>query len=80
MEQRAHSAARALLLVASTALLAGGIRLSEERTLESVARAVRSRPLDHAAAVTGWALRVLWERPADNRGELGQPRCSGRRL
>ena len=57
----------ALLLLVGTMLLAAGVRLSEDPAVAAAARAVRTRPLDHAAAAAGWAVQALWSAPAPAR-------------
>jgi hypothetical protein len=57
----------ALVLLLSTVLLAAGVRLSEDPALAAAARAVRTRPLDHVAAVAGWAAQALLSSPAPER-------------
>ena len=44
-------------------LLAAGVRLSEDPAVAAAARAVRTRPLEHAAAAAGWAAQALWSGP-----------------
>jgi len=68
----------ALALVATTVLLAAGVRLSEEPAVAAAARTVRARPIEHAAAVASWAADALWSHPVPDR--TGQARCNGRRL
>ncbi len=67
----------ALALVATTVLLAAGVRLSEDPALAAAARAVRARPLDHAAAAASWAAQALWRQPVPER--VARARCNGRR-
>jgi hypothetical protein len=49
----------ALVLLATTVLLAAGVRLAEDPALAAAARSVRTRPLEHAAAAVGWAAQAL---------------------
>ena len=67
----------ALALLATTVLLAAGVRLSEEPALAAAARAVRARPIEHAEAAASWAADALWSHPVPDRS--GQARCKGRR-
>ncbi|HET9156619.1 MAG TPA: hypothetical protein VFN91_08135 [Myxococcaceae bacterium] len=57
----------ALVLLIGTMLLASGVRLSENPALAAAARAVRSQPLEHAAAAASWAAQALWSGPAPER-------------
>ena len=57
----------AMVLLVGTVLLAAGVRLSEDPAVAAAARAVRTRPLDHAAAAAGWAAHALWSGPAPER-------------
>ena len=57
----------ALALLVGTVLLAAGVRLSEDPALAAAARAVRTRPLEHAAAAAGWAAQALLSSPAPER-------------
>jgi len=50
----------ALVVLATTVLLAVGVRLSEEPALAAAARTVRNRPLENAAAAAGWVAQTLW--------------------
>ena len=74
---RPETAAGALALVATTVLLAAGVRLSEDPALAAAARAVRTRPLEHALAAAGWAVHALDEPPGPER--VARARCQGRR-
>jgi hypothetical protein len=57
----------ALVLLIGTVLLASGVRLSENPAVSAAARAVRSQPLDNAAAAASWAAQALWSGPAPER-------------
>jgi hypothetical protein len=67
----------ALALVATAVLLAAGVRLSEDPAVAAVARAVRARPIAHAAAAASWAAEALWRQPVP--GVTARARCNGRR-
>ncbi len=77
MEPEAPPRPAALLLVVLAALLAIGVRLSEDRELTRVAQAVRAHPIEHLTAAAGWALHTLW--PVDAVPAAANGRCSGRR-
>ncbi|MGZ6034825.1 MAG: hypothetical protein ACXWLG_05255 [Myxococcaceae bacterium] len=67
----------ALTLVATTVLLAAGVRLSEDPAVAAAARAMRAQPIAHAAAAASWAADALWRQPVP---ELtARARCNGRR-
>jgi len=75
---RERRGALALLLV--TVLLAVGVRLSEDPAVAAAARAVRTRPLEHAAAAAGWAAQALWSDAPGSRPErMARMGCAGRR-
>lgn len=77
MDARAEHREAVLLLLA-TVLLAVGVRLSEDPALATAARAVRTRPLEHAAAAAGWAAQALWrDEPRPER--VARMGCQGRR-
>ena len=66
------------MLLLATVLLAVGVRLSEDPALAAAARAVRTRPLEHAAAAAGWAAQALWgDEPRPER--MARMGCQGRR-
>jgi hypothetical protein len=67
----------ALALLVTTVLLAAGVRLSEDPALAAVARSVRTRPLEHAAAAAGWAMQALWSEPRPER--VARMGCQGSR-
>ncbi len=69
----------ALALLLTAVLLAAGVRLSEEPAVAAVARTVRTRPLEHAAAAAGWAARALWSGPPAERMARRCCACEGRR-
>ncbi len=75
LSSRERRSAGVLLLTA--VLLAAGVRLTEEPAVTAVARALRTRPLEHAAAAAGWAAQAL-SSPRE-RVTLVRMRCRGRR-
>ena len=64
------------MLLASTVLLAAGVRLAEDPALAAAARSVRTRPLEHAAAAAGWAAQALRGGPEPER--VARMGCHGR--
>jgi hypothetical protein len=70
----------ALVLLLGTVLLAAGVRLSEDPAVVAAARAVRSRPLQHAVAAMGWAAQAFGSDPApEERVARMRCDCRGRR-
>ena len=67
MEGAARERRAALVLLIGTVLLAAGVRLSEDPAVSAAARAVRTRPLDHAVAAASWAAQALWSAPTPER-------------
>ena len=63
VEGAARERRAALVLLVGTVLLAAGVRLSEDPAVAVAARAVRTRPLDHAVAAVSWAAQALWSAP-----------------
>ena len=65
-----------MVLLATTVLLAAGVRLADDPALAAAARSMRTRPLEHAAAAAGWAAQALWADPRPER--VARMGCNGR--
>jgi len=64
------------VLLATTVLLAAGVRLAEDPALAAAARSVRTRPLEHAVAAAGWVAQALWADPSPE--HAARMSCHGR--
>ena len=69
----------AVAMLLAAVLLATGVRLSEEPAVAAVARVVRARPVEHAAALAFWVERTLWAPEPTAELRIARARCEGRR-